>query len=185
VKHRNRHVDRPSVAVAVKPIVETTSIVDVPSEPIAPVDVAPDAPVVAPDIPPSVVAMSPWVAPDGGDKPVAVNRHTGRYTGRGIEQFQNELYRWNRDGFASVAPDGTIRTIGLTDYEIAILWAVEFPGARCDYMAHVGYVASTRTDFVNGRHAAPASYAAGCAVTYGIDGKPATRPVRTPTKPTV
>ena len=149
------------------------------------VGVVPEVPVETPPVPTvlrPVAAGSFWVLPTGEDKPVHPNRHTGRYSGMGIEQFQNELYILNRDRFVSVAPDGTERLVGLTDYELAILWAVEFPGARCDYMRHTDYVASTRTSFVNGRHPSHDPRAVGCGVTYGVDGNLATKPVRVPTK---
>jgi len=174
-------VVEPVVDAIVAPVPEPESTVDT-STP-DPVVVDPVEPVAPSPVPiPSIVAASPWVAAGGDDKPIPVNRHTGRYTGMKIEQFQNRLYRWNRDGFNSVAPDGTVRPVGLTDYQIAVMWAVEFPGARCDYMAHVDYVASTRTMFVNGRHPSPDPDATGCGVTFGIDGAIAAKPYRGPAR---
>ena len=172
-KNNRRGVVRVEAGVVEAGAVESVAVVVPEPEVVAPV----------PTVLRPVAAGSFWVLPDGADKPVHPNRHTGRYSGMGIEQFQNELYILNRDLWTSVAPDGSEVKVGLTDYELAILWAVEFPGARCDYMRHTDYVASTRTAFVNGRHPSVDPRSTGCGVTFGIDGKVTHKPVRTPVKP--
>lgn len=116
---------------------------------------------------PAALAASPWGALIEPEVPA--NRHTGRYTGRAVQEGQNLLYRMNRDGFNSVAADGTVRLVHLTDYQLAILWAVEWPNAKCRFLDHVDYVASTRTAYVNGKHPIPDPRAEGCGSTYAND----------------
>lgn len=114
---------------------------------------------------------SPWV----NDVPVSDNRYTGRYTGRGVVDFQHWFFRQNQIGFRSVAADGTVRKIHMTDYQIAIMWAVEFPRA-VDYMADVArYVGGTRTLINRGVHNKNYPAPKTPYVTYGVDGKPAKR----------
>lgn len=131
----------------------------------------------------SVVSGSPWVMPiTGDDKPVPAHRHTGRYTNLGIEQFQNWLYARNAERWTTVTADGSRAVVGLSDYQIAILWAVEFPNARCDYMRHVDYVASTRTAYVNNRHPHGCGNHPDHDITFDVNGNPAKRPYRGPAR---
>lgn len=151
-----------------------------------------ETPVTTPEPCPAVLAASPWVAADGADKPLPPNPHTGRYSGHAIEVFQNRVFAMNAGGeFRSLSAEGVIRSVGLTDYQLAILFAVEHPESRCvrnhggRFPAH--YVASTRTAWVNGRHPSvdPAVAELTPAVagrTYGTDGLPASKPYRGPAK---
>lgn len=68
-------------------------------------------------------------------------KNRGRYTGMRTYDFQNTLFHVNdRAGWR------------FTDRTLAIMWAVELTANRCDFAAHAGYIGSTRTAYVNGRH---------------------------------
>lgn len=162
----------PTATVTATATIEPTTDVTLSVEPVEPTTDVTEPPVV-----PSVTVdpKSPWA----DERVTPNNRHTGRYTGMGIEQFQNRVYVMNACGMFGRHDDGSPR--GLSDYQIAILWAVEFPHAKCDYMAHVDYVASTRTAYVNGRHANPRPVP-GCGLTFTHDGTIGTKPYRGPSR---
>lgn len=65
----------------------------------------------------------------------------GRFTGLRTYDFQNTLYAVND------RPDWRF-----TDRTLCIAWAVELCANKCDFPAHARYIASTRTDYINGRH---------------------------------
>jgi hypothetical protein len=67
----------------------------------------------------------------------------GRFTALPIAIFQNWLYEMNRQW-------------RFTDGCLCVLWCVEFPDARSDYAAKRHYIGSTRRDYNNGKHQAPA-----------------------------
>ena len=84
---------------------------------------------------------------------------TGEFTGLPIAIYQNWLYEQNR-------------AWRFTDATLCVLWCVEFPQARSDYAKHYTYIASTRRDYNNGRHQAPAP--AEACVGYDRWGEPVT-----------
>lgn len=67
----------------------------------------------------------------------------GEFTGLPIALYQNWLYEKNR-GWR------------FTDGTLCVLWCVEFPHARSDYAKNNAYIRSTRRDYNNGKHQAPA-----------------------------
>ncbi len=67
----------------------------------------------------------------------------GEFTGLGISPYQNWLYEKNREW-------------RFTDGTLCVLWCLEFPHSRSDYAKHHRYIASTRRDYNNGKHGAPA-----------------------------
>ncbi len=67
----------------------------------------------------------------------------GEFTGLGISAFQNWLYEKNREWH-------------FTDGTLCVLWSVEFPHAHSDYPKRHKYIATTRRDYNNGDHGAPA-----------------------------
>jgi hypothetical protein len=87
----------------------------------------------------------------------STNWQTGRFTGLSIAIFQNWLYEMNREWH-------------FTDGTLCVLWCLEFPDARCDYPEKRRYIASTRRDYNQGRHQAPAPLVP-CA-GYDINGNP-------------
>lgn len=68
-------------------------------------------------------------------------KNRGRYTGMRTYDFQNTLFHVNDRA-----------DWRFTDRTLVIMWAVELAGNRCDFPAHAGYIGSTRTAYVNGRH---------------------------------
>lgn len=67
----------------------------------------------------------------------------GEFTGLPIALFQNWLYEKNRRW-------------RFTDGTLCVLWCIEFPHSRSDYAKNHGYIRSTRRDYNNGKHQAPA-----------------------------
>jgi hypothetical protein len=67
----------------------------------------------------------------------------GEFTGLPIALYQNWLYEMNRQW-------------RFTDGTLCVLWCVEFPHARSDYAKNNTYIRSTRRDYNNGKHQAPA-----------------------------
>ena len=65
----------------------------------------------------------------------------GRFTGLRTYDFQNTLYAVNDRA-----------DWRFTDRTLCVAWAVELASNKCDFPAHAGYVASTRTDYTRGRH---------------------------------
>ena len=65
----------------------------------------------------------------------------GRWSGLRTYDFQNTLYAANdREDWR------------FSDRTLCVAWAVELPSNKCDYPEHADYVASTRTDYLKGRH---------------------------------
>jgi hypothetical protein len=65
----------------------------------------------------------------------------GRFTGLRTYDFQNTFYAVNdREG------------VRFSDRAVCIAWIVELASNKCDFAEKSHYVASTRTDYVKGRH---------------------------------